>query len=83
VSGQKVTPLGEGRVLQLWLIPKTPGGKPLPSLAVPPDADGSFFLLVVNPPGALQETGALAITEEPAGGSAQPTTAPKWFGGIG
>jgi anti-sigma-K factor RskA len=82
VSGQKVTPLGEGRVLQLWLIPKTPGGKPVPSLAVGPGADGSFFLMVANPPGAMKDTGALEITEEPAGGSAQPTTAPKWLGGI-
>ncbi|GAC1616034.1 MAG: anti-sigma factor [Candidatus Acidiferrum sp.] len=82
VSGQKVTPLGEGRVLQLWLIPKAPGGKPVPSLAVRPEANGHFFLMVSNPPGAMGDTKALAITEEPAGGSAQPTTAPKWVGGI-
>lgn len=82
VSGQKVTPLGEGRVLQLWLIPKAPGSKPVPSLAVRPDADGRYFLMVANPPGAMGETKALAITEEPVGGSAQPTTAPKWVGGI-
>jgi hypothetical protein len=82
VSGQKVMPLGKGRVLQLWLIPKTPGGKPVPSLAVRPEADGSFFLMVANPPGTMGDTKALAITEEPAGGSAQPTTAPKWVGGL-
>jgi anti-sigma-K factor RskA len=82
VSGQKVAPPGEGRVLQLWLIPKAAGSKPVPSLAVRPDADGRYFLLVANPPGSMDETKALAITEEPAGGSAQPTTAPKWVGGI-
>src|SRR5262249_25955411 len=39
-SGQNV-PIPTGtRVWQLWLIPKTPGGKPIPSLTIRPDADG-------------------------------------------
>jgi hypothetical protein len=82
VIGQKVMQPGEGRVLQLWLIPKAPGGKPVPSLAVRPEPGGSFRLMVSNPPAAMGDTGALAITEEPAGASAQPTTAPRWAGGI-
>jgi RNA polymerase sigma factor (sigma-70 family) len=71
-----------GRVLQLWLIPKSPGGKPIPSLTLRPDADGKFVLLVSNPPQLMAETKALAITEEPAGGSPQPTTTPRWVGGV-
>jgi anti-sigma-K factor RskA len=70
------------RVLQLWLIPKAPRGKPIPSLTLRPDADGHFVLLVSNPLELMAETKALAITEEPAGGSPQPTTTPRWVGGV-
>jgi anti-sigma-K factor RskA len=69
-------------VLQLWLIPKAAGGKPIPSFVVRPDVDGKFDLLVANPPELMAATKALAITEEPEGGSPQPTTAPKWVGGV-
>ena len=80
LTGQKVpTPTGN-RVLQLWLIPKATGGKPIPSLTVRPDADGKFTLLVSNPPDVMEATAALAITEEPAGGSPQPTPNPRWVG---
>jgi anti-sigma-K factor RskA len=82
VSGQKIPPPADGRVLQLWLIPKATGGKPLPSEVVRPDADGNFVLLVPDPPEVMAETKALAVTEEPAGGSPQPTTTPKWVGGV-
>jgi len=69
-----------GRVFQLWLIPKDPNGKPVPSGVVRPDEDGKFALLVANPPGDMAETSSLAITEEPAGGSLQPTSPVKWVG---
>jgi anti-sigma-K factor RskA len=83
LTGEKIAPPPGNRVLQLWLIPKAPGGKPVPSLTVRPDADGKFVLLVSNPPELLAATKALAITEEPAGGSPQPTTPPRWVGGVG
>ena len=35
-----------------------------------------------DPPDEMAETKALAITEEPAGGSPQPTSTPMWVGGI-
>jgi anti-sigma-K factor RskA len=82
VSGQKVPPPVGDHVLQLWLIPKAHGGKPLPSQTVRPDANGNFVLLITNPPEPMVETKALAVTEEPAGGSPQPTTTPKWVGGV-
>jgi hypothetical protein len=66
----------------LWLIPKAPGDKPIPSLTVRPDADGKFALLVLNPPELMAATKALAITEEPAPGSSQPKTTPRWVGGV-
>jgi anti-sigma factor RsiW len=82
LTGQKVPMPSGNRVLQLWLIPKTPGGKPIPSVTVRPDVNGNFVILVSNPPGASKDTKALAITEEPAGGSAAPTTTPKWVGAM-
>jgi len=83
VSGLNVPAPSGTRALQLWLIPKTSGGKPIPSLTLRPDANGKFVLLVANPPDALDATKALAITEEPAGGSQAPTTKPLWVGAIG
>ena len=82
LTGQRIPAPSGNRVLQLWLIPKTPGGKPIPSLTLRPDADGKFVLLVSNPPELIAATKALAITEEPEGGSAQPTTTPRWVGGV-
>ncbi len=82
LTGQKIAAPSGNRVLQLWLIPKASGGKPVPSLTVRPDAEGKFVLLVSNPPGILAQTKALAITEEPEGGSAQPTPPIHWIGGV-
>jgi anti-sigma-K factor RskA len=82
LTGQKVPMPSGNRVLQLWLIPKTAGGKPMPSMTVRPDANGNFVILVSNPPATSSNTKALAITEEPAGGSAAPTTTPKWVGAM-
>lgn len=82
LTGQKIPVPSGNRVLQLWLIPKVPGGKPIPSLTLRPDADGKFVLLVASPPELMAATRALAITEEPAGGSPQPTSAIRWVGGL-
>ena len=82
LTGQKVPMPSGNRVLQLWLIPKAPGGKAMPSMTVRPDANGNLVILVSNPPASGSDTKALAITEEPAGGSAAPTTTPKWVGAM-
>lgn len=82
VTGQQVPLPAGNRVFQLWLIPKAPGSKPVPSLTLRPSLDGRFVLPVLNPPKLMAETKALAITEEPAGGSPQPTTAILWVGGV-
>jgi len=82
VSGLNVPAPSGTRTLQLWLIPKAPGGKPIPSLTLRPDAEGKLVMLVASPPNAMDATKALAITEEPAGGSRAPTTKPIWVGAI-
>jgi len=81
VRGWKVPNPSGNRVLQLWLIPKA-GGKPMPSMTFWPDANGKFSAMVENPPDTMSDTQALAITEEPVGGSPQPTSAPMWVGGV-
>jgi anti-sigma-K factor RskA len=70
------------KVLQLWLIPKAPGAKPMPSHTFWPDANGKITEMVDDPPEVMAQTKALAITEEPAGGSPQPTSTPIWVGGV-
>jgi len=82
VSGQKLPVPPGNRTLQLWLIPKASGAKPMPSLTLRPDADGKFDLLVATPPNSQSGTKALAITEEPDGGSPQPTSAAIWVGAV-
>lgn len=65
-------PLPNGRELALWIVPSA--GKPLPVGTFKPDADGNAsanFSLGCQVP----ETFTVAITEEPAGGSPQPTGA--------
>jgi anti-sigma-K factor RskA len=82
VTGHQIPVPRGNRVLQLWLIPKAPGGKPIPSHTFAPDAHGKIGMMVDNPPDVIAQTKALAVTEEPAGGSAQPTSTPIWVGGI-
>jgi anti-sigma-K factor RskA len=81
VRGWKVPNPGDKRMLQLWLISKK-SGKPMPSMTFWPDATGKFSAMVENPPDTMSDTQALAITEEPMGGSPQPTSAPMWVGGV-
>jgi anti-sigma-K factor RskA len=81
ITGQKM-PMPQGnKVLQLWLIPKA-GGKPMPSHVFWPDVNGKIGEMVDDPPEEMAQTKALAITEEPPGGSQQPTSAPLWVGGV-
>jgi anti-sigma-K factor RskA len=80
VSGQKVPMPGKNHVLQLWLISKS--GKPMPSRTFWPDSSGKVDLMIDDPPEVLAQTKALAVTEEPMGGSPQPTTTPMWVGGV-
>jgi hypothetical protein len=82
VSGERLPVPPGNRTLQLWLIPKAGGVKPVPSLTLRHGPDGKFDLLVASPPDSPGRTKALAITEEPEGGSPQPTTSPIWVGAV-
>jgi anti-sigma-K factor RskA len=67
--------LPAGRVYQVWFIVD---GKPVPSVTFRPDSMGRALLRELPmPSGAVAAT---AITDEPAGGSAAPTTKPLFVG---
>jgi anti-sigma-K factor RskA len=82
VTGYEVPKLSGNHVLQLWLIPKDKDAKPMPSITFWPEHDGRLAKLIANPPESMQDVRALAVTEEPAEGSAQPTSAPIWVGAV-
>jgi anti-sigma-K factor RskA len=82
VMGENIPMPSPHHVLQLWFIPKAPGKMPMPSMMVRPDADGKFLLLISNPPESMDATKALAISEEPEGGSPWPTNPPRYSGGV-
>jgi anti-sigma-K factor RskA len=81
VAGYQVPKAPENRVFQLWLIPKD-GSKPMPSVTFWPSADGSLVKVIIHPEEAIPAVKALAITEEPSGGSTQPTSTPIWVGEV-
>jgi anti-sigma-K factor RskA len=79
LAGDNLPVSAPGRTLQLWVIPKQ--GNPISVDVFQPTPAGRALLL--SQPGiALQDANLLAITDEPAGGSPQPTTTPIWVGPI-
>jgi len=67
---------------QLWLVMKNKNAKPMSAALFRPDASGEIMLMVPAMPVDMGSTAALAISEEPPGGSAQPTSAPIWVGAL-
>ena len=71
ITADQMPSMPAARTLQLWFVPKT--GKPMSVAIFHPDAAGQIAMVApVNMP--KNEIAALAVTEEPAGGSPQPTT---------
>lgn len=70
VHGYRLKPVPAGRAYQLWFIKD---GRPVPSVTFKPEADGRAKVEQIPVPvdGAVS---AAAITVEPEGGSAQPTS---------
>lgn len=76
-SAAGLAPSGAGRVYQLWFIPKS--GAPIPSVTFTVDQRGNAQLIDIKLP-ETQEIAAAAVTDEPTGGSPQPTTTPFLVG---
>ncbi|MBZ5702740.1 MAG: anti-sigma factor [Acidobacteriia bacterium] len=83
VAGAHVPALAPGHTLQVWLLGQAPDQRPISAGFLRPQLDGKFVLLLATPPGSRAGTRALAVTEEPAGGSPQPTSPPRWAGPLG
>ena len=81
LSGNDVPALKAGRTLQFWVVPKG-GGNPISAGVFMPQANGQELLIAEThlQPG---EAAALAISDEPEGGSPQPTTKPVFVGAMG
>jgi anti-sigma-K factor RskA len=77
IAGRNMPRPEPGRELQLWVVPRS--GAPESIEVFRPDEDGNALILA-NPRTSLAEADALAITDEPAGGSPGPTTTPIWAG---
>jgi len=81
ISGRKWPPLVPNRSFQLWIVPKK--GNPVSAGVFQPDANGRVIKLIrVETPVRISDAVALTISEEPAGGSPQPTTDAIWTGRI-
>ncbi len=81
LSGLDVPALKLGRTFQLWVVPKG-GANPVSAGVFAPQSKGQVLLIAET---RLQrgEAAALAISDEPEGGSPQPTTKPVFVGAMG
>jgi hypothetical protein len=73
----QLKPAGSRRAYQLWFIPKN--GKPIPSVTFNSEPSGHALVEQIAVPADI-ELAAAALTEEPEGGSPQPTTTPFLVG---
>jgi anti-sigma-K factor RskA len=75
LTAEKMPEMPPARTLQLWCMPKK--GQPLSLGTFKPDAQGQVQMVApVHIP--VDQIAALEISEEPAGGSLQPTESPAW-----
>ena len=75
ITADEMPSMPPARTLQLWFVPKK--GTPMSVAIFHPDAQGQIVLVApVNM--SMNEIAMLAVTEEPAGGSPQPTSAIAW-----
>jgi anti-sigma-K factor RskA len=76
ITAEQMPAMPAARTLQLWSLSKT--GKPMSVAIFHPDSQGQIAVIApMNMP--RNEIAALAVTEEPAGGSPQPTGNPAWM----
>jgi anti-sigma-K factor RskA len=75
----RLTPAPAGRAYQLWILPKV--GNPIPSRVFNSEADGHALAEGIEIPANVIVNG-FAITQEPAGGSPQPTSAILLYGKV-
>jgi anti-sigma-K factor RskA len=79
LTASALPPAPSGRTYQLWGIPT--GGTPRSLGTFDVDSAGRVRMMVPMPAGAAMDVAA--ITEEPSGGSPQPTSQPILVGTLG
>jgi hypothetical protein len=81
VTAQAVPAIPDGRVLQLWIVPKK--GSAISAGVFQPEANGTVMKLMRSgAPIRVKDAAALTVTIEPAVGSPQPTSEPQWLGRV-
>ncbi|HEX4643108.1 MAG TPA: anti-sigma factor [Candidatus Acidoferrales bacterium] len=79
ITADQMPSMPSERTLQMWIVPKA--GKPVSIAIFHPDDAGEIALVApVTVP--KNEIAALAVTDEPAGGSPQPTTPIAWMAAV-
>jgi anti-sigma-K factor RskA len=79
ITADQMPTMPPARTLQLWIVPKD--GKPVSVAIFHPNSAGEIALVApVTVP--KNEIAALAVTDEPAGGSPQPTTPIAWMAAV-
>jgi anti-sigma-K factor RskA len=79
ITADQMPSMPSERTLQMWIVPKA--GKPVSIAIFHPDTAGEIALVApVTVP--KNEIAALAVTDEPAGGSPQPTTPIAWMAAV-
>ena len=79
ITADQMPTMPSARTLQMWIVPK--GGKPVSVAIFHPDSAGEIALVApITVP--RNEIAALAVTDEPAGGSPQPTTPIAWMAAV-
>ena len=79
VTARGLSPIARDRAYALWMIRD---GTPVPLALFSPDSAGSAVVEDIDVPTELQGVAAFAVTEEPAGGSPQPTMTPFLVGAV-
>jgi anti-sigma-K factor RskA len=80
LAADKMPEMPPTRTLQVWVVPRQ--GAPISVGVFRPGAGGQMLMVMPPDQEAMNMAKALAISDEPAGGSPQPTSAPEWVGPI-